>query len=288
MKWFRWYRGASENPKFAMIATRANKPSDSGSDERVHGAVNLTDVLAVWCVLLEDAANKSHWGVCEKRADFIAVVLRWWPEEVQAVLDAMVEFGLLEHVDGGGLGISKWSEYQYASDSDPTNAERQRRYYNAHKTANKHEPNALAKRPDTDTESDTEEENNSSIDDEFGVWYAAYPRKQGRGQAIKAYRQARKKADAAVLLAGIERYKKLKPAYADWRMPATWLNGEGWLDQPDAKANGTAPELSGDALWRWRVEGYVKRKFWKPDWGSLPGPGCDAPASILQEFGLSA
>src|SRR5690606_25804580 len=39
---------------------------------------------------------------------------------------------------------------------------------------------------------------------EFDDWYAAYPRKKGKGQALKAYRAARKKADAQTLLAAIQ------------------------------------------------------------------------------------
>lgn len=76
---------------------------------------------------------------------------------------------------------------------------------------------------------------------DFDIWYQAYPRKVAPPLALKAYLKARKKADAATLLAGIERYRKLKPDYADWAHPATWLNEERWLDQPDAlPSNGHA------------------------------------------------
>lgn len=70
-----------------------------------------------------------------------------------------------------------------------------------------------------------------SIEAEFEVWYAAYPRHVAKGQALKAYRAARKKTDAKTLLDGIERYRRIKPDYADWAHPATWLNGERWLDE---------------------------------------------------------
>lgn len=149
MKWFRWHRGCCENPKFAVVAARASKETDFGEGERLRGAVSLTDVIAVWAVILEDAANKNHWGILKKDAEFIAIVLRWHNEEVQNVMDALISEGLLDPTDGG-IKISKWEEYQYASDSDPTNAVRQKRYYNAHKR----KPNALVKRPDTDTDTD--------------------------------------------------------------------------------------------------------------------------------------
>lgn len=87
---------------------------------------------------------------------------------------------------------------------------------------------------------------NISLEADFEVWMGAYPRKVARPAAFKAYLKARTKADAATLLAGIENYRKRKPDYADWAYPATWLNGERWLDQPDSlpanpTANGSAP-----------------------------------------------
>lgn len=73
---------------------------------------------------------------------------------------------------------------------------------------------------------------------EFECWYAAFPRHVGKGRARKAYWQARKKADAATLLVGVERYRHNKPEYADWCHPATWLNGERWLDEPESGSSG--------------------------------------------------
>lgn len=67
-------------------------------------------------------------------------------------------------------------------------------------------------------------------DAEFERWYSAYPRREAKGAARKAYWAARKKVSAEVLLEGISRYRANKPHYADWRMPATWLNSESWTD----------------------------------------------------------
>lgn len=68
---------------------------------------------------------------------------------------------------------------------------------------------------------------------DFEVFWQAYPRKVGKLAAMKAYAKARKIATAAELLTGIERYKRLKPAYADYCHPATWLNQGRWMDEPD-------------------------------------------------------
>lgn len=67
---------------------------------------------------------------------------------------------------------------------------------------------------------------------EFDRWYALYPHKVGKGQARRAFTAARKKASLEVLIAGLEHYIRTKPARIEWCYPATWLNGERWLDQP--------------------------------------------------------
>lgn len=65
---------------------------------------------------------------------------------------------------------------------------------------------------------------------EFLVWYADYPQKVARAAALRAYRTARKKVEMARLVAGVVVYKKTKPPDQSWKHPATWLNGECWLD----------------------------------------------------------
>jgi len=81
-------------------------------------------------------------------------------------------------------------------------------------------------------ETRSQKENTSSFEADFAEWYSRYPRKVARGSALKAYIAARKKASAQELLDGIARYRATKPDYADWAHPATWLNGERWLDEP--------------------------------------------------------
>ena len=73
---------------------------------------------------------------------------------------------------------------------------------------------------------------------EFDLWYSSFPIKKGRGQALKAYKAARKKTDAPTLLSAAKRYAAAR-AGEDPKFtahPATWLNGERWLDE-DAPKN---------------------------------------------------
>lgn len=167
MQWFRWHRNTAGHPKFAVIAAEANNTEKfkyddpDGENGRRYGAVTVTDVVAVWAVMLECAADDDAWGVCTKNAKYIAATLRWWPDEVQSVLDAFTNHGLIEP-DHSGHRIVNWDKYQYVSDKDPTNAERQRRYRarqsqgGSRITDAKRVSNALPKRPDTETDTDTE------------------------------------------------------------------------------------------------------------------------------------
>ena len=74
----------------------------------------------------------------------------------------------------------------------------------------------------------------------FNEWYKNYPRKEGKGQARKAFKTALKKTDLKTLQAGLEKYNstiegKDKQFIA---MPATWLNGERWDDDYSEQTTG--------------------------------------------------
>lgn len=73
---------------------------------------------------------------------------------------------------------------------------------------------------------------------DFEEWYALYPRKVGRGQAVKAFKSARNKTTQAELMAGLKRFlvaaRDTEKNYIPH--PATWLNGERWADE-DNKTN---------------------------------------------------
>lgn len=68
-------------------------------------------------------------------------------------------------------------------------------------------------------------------DEDFERWYEGYPRKVGRGEAQRAFKAAISKTSLEELTAGLDRYKRSKPSDQAWCHPATWLNGERWLDQ---------------------------------------------------------
>lgn len=81
-------------------------------------------------------------------------------------------------------------------------------------------------------DSDTQKYLASEYFDEF---WKIYPRKVGKGQARTAFVKALKKGLIGEILEGCQKYadqrKDQDPAYT--AHPATWLNAERWLDEPD-------------------------------------------------------
>lgn len=71
-------------------------------------------------------------------------------------------------------------------------------------------------------------------DRDFERFWAAFPRKVGKLAAQRAWMKAVQFATLEEILAGVERYKAMKPAYADWCHPATWLHQGRWMDEPDS------------------------------------------------------
>ena len=149
-RWFRWYRGTTENPKFRLAAR--------------NGKVTLVTVMAVWQCILEDAASENHRGICEKREDFIAAALDLDDDgTVERALRGLEYVGLLS-VGTGAITVVDWQKWQYEQDvSDPTNAERQRRFKDRKRDENASVTGGngrvtVGKRPDTDTDTDTDTE----------------------------------------------------------------------------------------------------------------------------------
>jgi len=81
--WFRWWHGTATDPKFGVVSMRAG--------------CSLPEVIAIWAVLLENASQADDRGeISGIQAEEIAWSLRVEAETVQAVLEAMVDRGLIE------------------------------------------------------------------------------------------------------------------------------------------------------------------------------------------------
>jgi hypothetical protein len=89
-----------------------------------------------------------------------------------------------------------------------------------------------------------------AIAEDFAAFWANYPRRTAKLAALKAYEKARRIDSAANILAGVERYKRNKPEYADWCHPTTFLNQGRWMDEDDAPVVVPVQEYWGDVCAR--------------------------------------
>lgn len=77
----------------------------------------------------------------------------------------------------------------------------------------------------------------SKVDTDFDTFYNAYPRHDGKAQALKTWEKLSKKKilpEISVLLVFIEKWKQSKSFPREKQyipMPSTWLNGERWNDE---------------------------------------------------------
>jgi hypothetical protein len=69
--------------------------------------------------------------------------------------------------------------------------------------------------------------------DDFKVFWESYPRREGKLEARKAFKQALKLTDLATILAGVYRYRDdPNRSQSFTKLPATWLNKGCWDDEP--------------------------------------------------------
>ena len=220
--WLRLWHDMPSDLKWRVIAKRSGQP--------------IAAVLSTYMFMLVNASsNEDERG---RLRDFdceqIAVALDMETEQIETILSHMQGIVL----DGDYL--SGWKNRQPKREDD--SAERARLWRERNRT----QPNAkrtqtTAPEIESESESDIESDSDSPSfahangfchEDEFEGWYQAFPRHVGKGQARKAYKAARKKADPDELLTGAQkaakRYRDSEPRFIPH--PATWLNGERWLD----------------------------------------------------------
>lgn len=111
----------------------------------------------------------------------------------------------------------------------------------------KGEPEATGGRPEGEPRGNNKKElsNLSNLSNEnpptpkgdFPEWYGIYPHKVGRAAAEKAYAKAIKLTNREDLISGLRKYIETKPPDRPWCNPATWLNQQRWMDEPNETAN---------------------------------------------------
>lgn len=82
----------------------------------------------------------------------------------------------------------------------------------------------------------------------FDEFWSIYPAKKAKGAARKAWAKAVKSTDPYLIIAGATRYcsdERVLKGYI--QNPATWLNGEGWDDEPSPPAR-SAKSIQTEAV----------------------------------------
>lgn len=173
-------------------------------------------------------------------------------DEVSVLMAELRKAGVFS-VTREGIIFSRRMTMDHALASKGRKAARKRWAQNDDFKAKSDEPNRVPNRepftqkPETrnqnrDANASQSKEIEREFDEEF---WPAYPRKAGKGQALKAYRTARKRAGLDAIISGVRRYaaERVGQDQQYTRHAATWLNGVGWEDEPapSARPMGQAP-----------------------------------------------
>jgi hypothetical protein len=96
-----------------------------------------------------------------------------------------------------------------------------------------------------------------SYGSEFDEFWAAYPRRVGKGAAAKSWQMVTASVSPEVIMAGLRRHEGYWPSELQYiPHPATWLNQGRWQDDPrgrDAAAAGPrrVHDLAGECIQAW-------------------------------------
>lgn len=109
--WFRWHHGSVTDPKFALVAKKAN--------------CRVSDVLAMWAFLLEAASTSEKRGTFDQ-IDFESVdfLFGFDDGQAEAIFYKLIERGLID-----GSSISSWDKRQPKRERpDESSTERVKRF----------------------------------------------------------------------------------------------------------------------------------------------------------------
>lgn len=168
------------------------------------------------------------------------------PKGTTARVRALLAEGLVTD-DGDALVLKSWERIQEALDTEAErrrrDRERKQRDRDAKKSADTSKEssadapqNIRPENPRIEVEVEGEKEQHlrsADADPAFDAFWLAYPRKVGKGQARKAWSKALRAAPAETITTAAAAFSAQPgrdPQFTPH--PATWLNGERWLDEP--------------------------------------------------------
>jgi hypothetical protein len=226
--WFRWHHGSVTDPKFQLVARKAN--------------ARLGDVITVWAFVLEKASADVERGTIGE-IDFETMDFLLGAEDGTSVriFDAMTARGLIV-----GSRIAAWEKRQPKREREDDNStERSRAFRERQRHATPCNANDGTETPREEKRREEKKKDIprvTALDDVgFSAFWAAYPNKAGRKDATRAWQ---KLSPDEALQASILKALAWQSQGEDWRKEggrfvpraATYLNGERWLDEPPKAA----------------------------------------------------
>lgn len=165
--------------------------------------------------------------------------------ELDGLLTAMVNLGILEPAERNaraGYQIRNWGAWNPTDEDRAGWRDRKQRSRDGHDgvTGESRDGHGnvtpMSRLEEKGREEKGREETSAPGWEDF---WTAYPRKKSKRAAEKAYKSAVRRSSPAAILAGLEAAKAT--TFADRpadKIPyaSTWLNADGWLDEPDTQA----------------------------------------------------
>jgi len=220
--WFRLYHRMIDDEKMRLLAF----------EDRWH-------FIAILCLKADGLLDEEDSTLKQRK---IAVKLGVQLRELDEIKRRLSEVGL---VDDDMQPIA-WDDLQYKSDTSTARVRKYREKTKPKQSETKcnvsRNVSVTAQDTDTDTDITSSLRSDVSVKPDFETefeqqFWPIFPRRAGKGQALKAFKAARKRVELSLILDGARRYADERrgenPEYT--KHPATWLNGQCWTDEPVPK-----------------------------------------------------
>lgn len=214
-------------------------------------------------VAIADSVNDQHGHELWMRLDQLSTKARVSRSTTQRAVTTMIETGLLALCDGESReGASRAVRYRFCFPDADVAFDSRRVVRETDQGGLRDHPRVVRGTTPRNTTQEREPKKNERarsagaepqpelpLPNLFDEFWAAYPRKAGKGQARNAWSRAVRRGDPGEIIRGAERYRD-DPNREDrfTKHASTWLNGECWDDEPLPSRTGRRAQRPPDAL----------------------------------------
>ena len=197
---------------------------------------------------LSTAANRPK-GILTGMSEQDIALDAQWSGDPGEFCRALMEVGFLDRAENGTYSVHNWKDHQRYAYFAEERSQRAREAVEVRWSKRDAKRKKLQKECGDNTEGiqpvygqntegNTPSPSPSPINT-FSVFYEAYPKHEGKREALKAWQKIKlDNGQLEIILTAIEKQKKYKEHlksknqfYPEWPMPATWLNGQRWEDE---------------------------------------------------------